>query len=366
MTSRRTFLSGLLAAGMVPRPGWADVGAPDFLAAGWIGAEDYILAGLRADGSMAFQLPLPSRGHAAAAHPVRPEAVAFARRPGTFALVIDCRTGRVLAELESPEDRHFYGHGAFSADGRLLYTTENAYDEGQGRIGIWDAEAGYLRVGEVWSGGIGPHEVLRLPGSDTLVVANGGIDTHPDSGRAKLNIPTMQPNLAYLSPEGAILETVDLRPDWHLNSIRHLAVRADGLVAAAMQWEGDIAAAPPLLMLHRRGEAARFPAFDAARHRQMQGYAGSVALAGDGRTVAITSPDGSLVQSFDSETGAPLVSVAEDDVCGVAGTGQGLIVTAGTGRVARLDGDRLTPLATHGVAWDNHIVPLTPPGPAPS
>ncbi|HBM41824.1 MAG TPA: DUF1513 domain-containing protein, partial [Sulfitobacter sp.] len=63
----------------------------------------------------------------------------------------------------------------------------------------------------------------RLPGGDTLVVANGGIDTHPDSGRAKLNIPTMRPNLTYIN-DRRILEQIELPHDMHRNSIRHLAV----------------------------------------------------------------------------------------------------------------------------------------------
>ena len=55
-----------------------------------------------------------------------------------------------------------------------------------------------------------PHEILRFPGSDTLIVANGGIQTHPDTGRAKLNIERMLPNLSYLSPLGDVLEMVAL------------------------------------------------------------------------------------------------------------------------------------------------------------
>ncbi len=55
-----------------------------------------------------------------------------------------------------------------------------------------------MRAGEFASGGVGPHEIRRMPGSDVLVIANGGIATHPGSSRAKLNIPKMQPNLAYI------------------------------------------------------------------------------------------------------------------------------------------------------------------------
>lgn len=359
MTSRRAFLSGLVAAGIAPVPGWADAGAPDFLAAGQAVDGSYTLCGLYDTGTIAFRIPLPDRGHAAAAHPIRPEAVAFARRPGTFALVIDCRTGRVPIRLNAPAERHFYGHGAFSADGHLLFTTENAYEEGQGRIGVWDAAEGYRRVGEFASGGVGPHEILRLPGTDTLVVANGGIDTHPDSGRAKLNIPVMEPSLAYLSADGVILEQYSLRADWHMNSIRHLAARADGMVAAAMQWQGDITAAPPLVMTHRMGETPRFLARDGDDHRQMQGYAGSVAFTGDGTQVAISSPRGGLVQMFDADTGASTAQIAARDVCGLAVAEDGVFVTAGTGQLSQLSTpDTVTDLTRHGLAWDNHVVPI--------
>ncbi|WP_172329561.1 DUF1513 domain-containing protein [Mangrovicoccus sp. HB161399] len=360
MASRRSFLTGLLAAGALPRPSWADAGAPDVIAAGKTGSGGYVICGLRASGEIVFRLPLPGRGHAGAAHPERPEAVAFARRPGTFAVVIDCRSGAVISQLESPESRHFMGHGTFSADGSLLYTPENAYDLGEGRIGIWDVASGYRRIGEFWSGGVGPHEALFLPGTQVMAIANGGIDTHPDSGRAKLNLPVMKPNLSYATPEGEILETVDLPPEWHLNSIRHLAVRRDGLVAAAMQWEGDIAQAPPLLMLHRQGGAPVFASFGGDEHRQMQGYAGSVAMSADGQVVAISSPRGSLVQSFDAGTGTPLASLAEPDVCGLAPLGSGLMATAGTGRVTRIEDGRLARLAEQPVSWDNHVVALHP------
>lgn len=359
MPSRRGFLSGLMAASIAPVPSWAEAGAPEFLAAGRGLDGAYALCGLTNEGHIAFQIPLPERGHAAAAHPSRPEAVAFARRPGTFALVIDCRSGAILAQLDAPAERHFYGHGAFSSDGRYLYTTENAFEEGQGRIGIWDATRGYRRLGEVWSGGVGPHEILRVPGAETLVVANGGIDTHPDSGRVKLNLPDMDPNLTYLGADGAIVETHRLAADWHMNSIRHLAVRGDGLVAAAMQWQGTEADVPPLLMTHRMGASPVTHTFAPGDHRRMQGYAGSVAFSGDGRQVAISSPRGGVVQVFDAATGAPVTMIAAEDVCGLARSARGIFVTAGTGRVWRLEpGEPLAGLSHHGLAWDNHAVAI--------
>ena len=178
---------------------------------------------------------MPARGHAAAAHPTKPQAVAFVRRPGTFASVINCVTSKIETTLYAPKGRHFYGHGTFSANGDWLFTTENNFEVGRGRSGVWDVSARYTRYGEFDSGGIGPHNIKRLPKTDILVIANGGINTHPETGRTKLNIPTMRPNLSYIH-DGTLIEMAQLPANMHKNSIRHLAVNAKGDVAIGMQW----------------------------------------------------------------------------------------------------------------------------------
>ena len=349
MTNRRHFIAGMLASGLVPAPTWADAGGPAYLAAAGLRDGSFVLCGIDAALEVVFEIPLPGRGHAAAAHPSKPQAVAFARRPGNFALVIDCMSGRVKATLHAPEGRHFYGHGAFSADGSLLYTTENDYANGIGRIGVWDVALGYVRVDEFASGGVGPHDIKRLPGGDTLVVANGGIDTHPDSGRAKLNIPTMRPNLTYIN-DRRILEQIELSHDMHRNSIRHLAVGSDGRVAFGMQWQGD-GEAPALVGLHQQGETPLL--LDGAE--DMHGYIGSIALSDDGSEIAVTSPRAGLVQVFDAATASYTRSIALTDVCGVAAAPEDFIVTSGTGIVQRLSG-RLNP--EKPLMWDNHLVRL--------
>ena len=101
----------------------------------------------------------------------QPQAVAFARRPGTFALVINCFTGSVQHQLTPPEGRQFNGHGAYSLDGSLLMTSEVVADTSEGRIGLWDT-ARYTRLTDWPSHGIGPHEIKRLP-DGRLAVANG-------------------------------------------------------------------------------------------------------------------------------------------------------------------------------------------------
>ncbi|EEE38034.1 twin-arginine translocation pathway signal [Rhodobacteraceae bacterium KLH11] len=357
MTNRRTFLAGLAAASLAPVPGWASVGAPDFLAAALFPDGSYRLAGLDATGAILFSVPLPARGHAAAAHPHKAQAIAFARRPGTFALVIDCATGAVLKHLQAPAGRHFYGHGTFSADGTRFFTTENDYEAAEGVIGVWDA-ASYARVSEFSSGGIGPHDIRLMPGGDMLVIANGGIETHPDSGRVKLNLPTMRPNLTYADLSGSVVAQVELRDALHKNSIRHLAVRGDGLVGFAMQWQGDQTEHPPLLGLHRLGQKARLFAAPAAAQNSVQGYAGSIAFSADGNAIAITCPRGNTLHRFSAHSGTFKDALALEDVCGLGAGTEGLIFTTGTGAFGVLTDTRAAITARPDCQWDNHLIPI--------
>jgi hypothetical protein len=323
--------------------------------------------GLTALGEEIFRLGLPSRGHAGAAHPSLPVAVAFARRPGVFGLVIDCVHGKVIARLEPPTGRQFNGHGAFSSDGARLFTSEVIADGSIGQIGVWDTKT-WKRINQFASHGIGPHEILRLPGTETLIVAIGGIETDP-SDRTPLNIDRMRPNLTYLSDAGEVLDQVEL-PDLAQNSIRHLSVRADGLVAFAMQWEGDAFEPVPLLGLHRMGATAQLCEPALGEEFSMKGYAGSCAFSASGARVAITSPKGGRVQIYTAD-GKPLASVAVADVCGLGpdrgadqiGASDGFIATDGFGGASRItvtdEGQaRAGGEVTSQVAFDNHLISL--------
>lgn len=351
MASRRSFLAGMIATGLAPVRTWADAGSPAILSAGRTNDGIYVLCGLTADADIVFSLPLPGRGHAAAAHPTRPEAVAFARRPGTYAIVIDCVTGLEIARINAPHGRHFYGHGTFSPDGSTLFTTENDFSAASGVVGIWDAQDGFVRIGEISSGGVGPHDVKLMPNGRSLVVANGGIETHPETGRLKLNIPTMRSNLSYLGFDGEVLDQLVLDSSHQRNSIRHLAVSSDGTVAFAMQWQGDVAASLPLLGTHRR-DIDRLTLFEGASVRRMNGYLGSVAFSKNGARIATTSPRAGRIQEFD---GVDLVEEASiEDVCGVVAVETGFFTTTGMGRATKPTGQEVS----HPIAWDNHLIAI--------
>ena len=355
MTSRRSFVAGLLATGLATRASWADVGQPSYLSAARLPNGSYAMVGLSAEGKALFDVPLPSRGHAAAAHPTQPLAVAFARRPGTYALVIDCRTGAAVKKLKSPHTHHFCGHGCFSQDGRFLFTTENDFDQARGMVGVWDVGQDFERIAQFPTSGLGPHDIKLMPDGETLVVANGGIETRPETGRTKLNVPIMRPNLSYISIDGSLVDQIEPPAAWHKNSMRHLSVRADGLVACATQWEGSLQDTPALLATHKLGTGLMFHQAEDQLERRMQGYAGSVAFSADGRQIAVTGPRGALAVVFDN-FGQQRRLVNAPDICGVAPMSKDFLFTTGLGCVVTGTDGSAEQTSHTRYQWDNHLI----------
>ncbi len=309
---------------------------------------------------------MPARGHSFAIDPAGARAVVFGRQPGFFALAFDIHGERAPVALPLPEDRHFFGHGAYFDGARLLAATENDFEGGRGVLGIYDATPGgnNRRVGEFDSGGIGPHEVVLMPDGKTLCVANGGILTHPDYGKLELNLDTMRASLAYIdAASGRLLERVELAPELHRLSIRHLALAADGSVWFGCQYMGPAGDRPALVGRHRRGARLELFPGPAAALREMRNYVGSVAVDAAGKVIATSSPVGGQVMYWDAESGHSLGTTRLADGCGVApATGAGFLVSSGLGAMLRTDAaGREQPLMppSRERAWDNHLRKVT-------
>jgi len=321
----------------------------------------YVAAVADARGRTLREFDLPGRGHFIAARPGHNEAVAFARRPGTFALAFPTGTDGEARTFQTPADRHFQGHGVFDDTGHTLFTTENDFDGERSVIGIYDATDGYRRVGEMPSHGIGAHQLALMGDGETLVVANGGILTHPDMARTKLNIPTMRPSLAYIeAATGRLVDQWAPASERHCKlSIRHLAVLADGRVAFACQDQQPMGDVPALAFLHSAGAGApvTLEAPDAV-YGAMAGYCGSVAAAGD--LIAVSAPRGNRIVFWNADDATLVGEVPLADGCGVAAGPEAgtFALTSGDGRFvigAPGTGDAQTPTAPAGAAWDNHL-----------
>ena len=323
----------------------------------------YFLTAFDDGGKVLLDIPLPERGHGVTVHPNGRQCAVFARRPGTFMWVADLDSGEVVHRIESPPDRHFYGHGVFDPAGGFLYVTENDFETERGVIAVYDARGGYRRVGEFPSHGIGPHEVKLLGDGRTLVVANGGILTHPDLGRNKLNLGRMDPSLAYVdTADGRLLDAFRPPAKWHQLSIRHLDVTADDRVLVAMQFEGSADLRPPLVATHRGEEALRLLTAPPEVQDRMRNYCGSVCVDTGNAFFAVSSPRGNLVTLWSTEGGRYLDSIEMTDGCGVAAEKPAgrILVSSGKGSVRRFDltgrGDASQDLPMELEArWDNHL-----------
>jgi hypothetical protein len=353
--SRRHFAvlcAGLgTGAGVLPFAGLATAsGAPAFLSAYRDVSGAFGVAGLDETGALLFTEALPARGHDTIVSPDRSMAITFARRPGRFALVIDLHRQAPAFAFEAAPGRHFYGHGFFSTDGRMLYATENDYEGERGVLGIYDVDAGFARIGELDTYGIGPHEALLLADQRTIAVANGGILTHPDVPRQKLNLASMQASLVYLdSQTGDLLEQVVLPPDLHQLSIRHMDQAGDGSLWFGAQYEGAPTDEVALIGRHACGRMIEFVDLPGDQLRSLRQYVGSVKASAEGTRVAITSPRGGVALVLDTTHRSIVDQMALPDVCGVAAGANGFALTTGGGLVS------LVSEQSHPMRWDNHL-----------
>ncbi|MDA4846575.1 DUF1513 domain-containing protein [Hoeflea poritis] len=355
---RRAFLSAsgtAFAAALLPARAEALVRTDAVFASAYVDRSGgYGAALLTESGDIVAEIPLPSRGHDITCHSPSRRAVVFARRPGTIAVTFDADGKSAPGTIVATAGRHFYGHGVFSRDGSRLYASENDFENAAGVVGIYDADDGYRRIGEISSGGIGPHDMLLLGDGRTLVIANGGLETHPDFGRTKLNLATMQPSLCFIDRrDGTLIERLSLPATLHRLSIRHLAGDGAGGVYFACQYEGAGHRRPPLCGHAKPGRELRL--FDLPEDHLMglKNYIGSIAANNDAGTVAVTSPRGNSLLVLDGATGNVLSHRRIANVCGISDNGSGYLASTGNGLLAN-GRQRIPGSDTH--LWDNHLV----------
>lgn len=333
-------------------------------------------AGLWTPGRPPRGIALPNRAHEVLAMPgtagTAGQALAVARRPGEFLVRFDARKARVLQWHDMEPDRLLSGHAVFSPDGQALYTAEFDAETGAGVIAERDPKT--LRRRRAFaSGGIGPHMLMFEP-QGSLLVANGGLLTLPETGRRKLNRDSMDASLARLDPATGRLIDVWRVDDPYL-SLRHLALAPDGTVAVAMQAEhADPEArrlAPLLALLEPAATGLRCVALPG--QPGLGGYAGDVAYLPSpgplaGQTAADGTPGGSFIVSAThsgqlawwSVQGKWQGQLALPDAGALARQGRDWLACGGSGQVqGTLAQHPFKASARAGVRWDNHAALLT-------
>lgn len=367
--TRRGFLSALGGLAALPAFSGSSLGAsllsssdtPLFASAFKKSAGGYGIAVLDDLGQIQAEISLPGRGHGIAVSDTEDCLAAFARRPGTFAIVAWPFSGKPMQTIVAAPGRHFYGHGCFSKDGRILYAAENDFASARGVVGVYDVSGETItRLGEFDSHGIGPHEVLLSPDGNALIVANGGIETHPEHGREKLNLETMSPSVVFLDVKtGDLLAEHRLDKSLHQLSLRHMALDGAGRAWVGGQFEGSKTDTPPLVAVISRDEAPVLLDLPGKLVGQLENYIGSVTATTDQSVVATSAPRGGKTLFWNAETGAYLGHQNIADGCGVAPIDQGsFLISDGNGGVSYLSDpvERAEILARPaGFAWDNHM-----------
>jgi uncharacterized protein len=361
---RRQFVLGSAALLLAARAGAADGGGGPghtHLVAAWDDAAGAHHIGLlrvgRGQASVLRTIEVPTRCHGLAYEPDG-SVLAVARRPGDWLLRWHPQldkpapdTARSVQWSWAPAERRFNGHVLLAPQGDAVYSTEIDIDSGQGLLVQRDPAT--LQARAAWpTRGHDPHDIEWLPGGD-LLVANGGIQTLPETGRLKRALDQMDSSLASIDPARG-----EVTGQWHLPdprlSLRHLARHRSGLIGVALQAEHDDPDA--------RAAAPVFAVFDPAAgrlslrapDRPASGYAGDVAAVHDGWVVSCPRNDDLMHVAPD---GSGTAHQRFASVCAIAPAPGGQAVWA-LGRNALSSGAAADPVRAlpDGSQFDNHVI----------
>ena len=313
-------------------------------------------------GQLLSRLSVAERCHGGCVRPGSAQVAVLARRPGREVYIIDSTDGTLLQQLNAGEQHHFYGHGVYSQDGRYLYVTANHFSDGQGQVHVYDAREQYQWVADFPVGGMDPHELRMHPDGNRLIIALGGILTHPDYDRIKLNLDSMRPALVVMNRHTGAIEQRH-EPSHHQLSCHHLDVSPEGIVIAGYQFEGPVWEAPPLIarLDTRSGQFSEI-ALPAERQIAMKNYVASVAINPASGLAAITAPRGNRVVIVNYVSGEYVQDMELADAAGVLPTATGgFLITSGLGGVyhTELPALTLTALNSADLRWDNHLTAIS-------
>jgi hypothetical protein len=249
---------------------------------------------LDAEAPRPWMAPLEFLGHALALDPCEPSRfLVFEKKgPGAAAVRLERGASEVIP-LATRRERRFYGHGAFSGDGRLLYAAESYVEDGaRGALVVRDGRS-LAELGVLPTGGAAPHDCVLVDGGRTMVVTHGG---GPLGGEA--------PCVTWVElASGRVLERLELDAP-HLNT-GHVAVTGAGdLAVVSAPRDGLPTSSLGGLTLRRAGGAARTLAEPADVVGNMLGETLSVVIHEPTNTVIATHPAGDMATAWDLRTGA--------------------------------------------------------------
>ncbi|MGH1349112.1 MAG: DUF1513 domain-containing protein [Nannocystales bacterium] len=281
--------------------------------------------------------------HGITPHPTRRREIVMFEKHGPGCCVFDLETSQVVRSIACAPHRQFYGHGAYSPDGSLLYCTETDLQDGRrGYITVRDG-ATFETLGDFPSHGLAPHDCQFANDGTTLVIANGG------SGAGRDEDP---PGVAFVDVrDGKALDVLPM-PSTHVNA-GHLDLTAAGdlAVVSAPRDGYDPARACGGVSLRAEGAALSTVVGPEEVITKLVGETLSVAIHPGTRVVGATTPLGHFVTFWNLDTGALVGQLRVPNPRGIALSLSGeefLINFGGPPRVARVDARTLRPVDAPG------------------
>lgn len=250
-------------------------------------------------------------GHGFAPNPVKPHTAVVTEKHGPGCCEVDLVKRRVLRKIATRAERHFYGHGAFSPDGKLFYCTEAMVGDYsyRGVLAVRDGESFEFVNENFPTHGVKPHDCILVDDGDTLVVTNGG---------GMVDQPELPASVAYVDVRSGEARRVLKVRDQALNA-GHIAITTRGeLVCVSAprdgiqeklrdepnpKWIGGISFYDP--------RTDRLITADDPIRQKMRGETLSVAIHEPSMIVAATNPSADLVTFWDFRTGKLVKALSE-------------------------------------------------------
>lgn len=287
----------------------------------WLASGPDAPAKAEEDGREVVTIPLGFLPHGLVIDPTCPQHAAVFEKKGPGACIVDLKERAILERIPTAESRRFYGHGAYSQDGSLLYATESILDRNlEGVLVVRDART-LAELGTVPTYGAAPHDCQLLADGRTMVIANGGGD-YPSLLQQQAGVDAAPGCVSYVDlASEKLLDRVCLDSPRH--NAGHLVVTSSGDVAlvsaprAGLPGQNEQLGAVSLRPPHGKLTTLREPR---AVVERMLGETLSVVVNEKERVVLATHPLGNCVSCWTLDGGAFLGTLELSGPRGIAMT----------------------------------------------
>jgi hypothetical protein len=290
------------------------------------------IGGFDLDSNEFFEIALDFEAHIVMQHPIEKHlAVAFPQYPGgTRAALLDLKNRKVIEHIPALPGSIFYGHGVFSDDGKLMYSSELDPKDSRGIVSIRDFKSGKY-LGNFPTFGTGPHDLKIIRnGSAMLIVNSGFID---EAYKEKIR------------PENEVV-CVDIKAQKELwryeppkvrQFIQHVAMNDKEEVAIGFVNVGDESLVN--VAIRKKDGTATFPAETATPAEIYGKYAFGLAISPNGEILGTAHPDG-IVNLWEMASGKLIKTikcVMPHGIVAVNAPTDCFIVTYNNGSIGKID-----------------------------